>query len=138
MAISGQVLEETGMGFDKEVEMIRLASKNGAVFDCVRSHPPRCPANGESRCRCYHCPRKAPLLVALLAWLTASCSLDEAIERTQEIIDAAREISPDAFFLTHGGPINTPDDVRVMLERTTAHGFVGRFIAGASWAWNSH
>ena len=55
----------------------------------------------------------------------ATCSMDEAVARTQEIIDVAKAVNPDLFFLAHGGPINTPDDVRVMLERTAAHGFVG-------------
>jgi predicted TIM-barrel enzyme len=55
----------------------------------------------------------------------ATCSMDEAIERTQKIIEAVKRSNPDTFFLTHGGPINTPDDVRVVLDHTDAHGFVG-------------
>lgn len=55
----------------------------------------------------------------------ATCSMDEAIERTNNIIAGGSEINPDIFFLTHGGPINTPEDVRVVLDNTRAHGFVG-------------
>src|SRR5690606_10533355 len=55
----------------------------------------------------------------------ATCTMEEAIERTQKIIDAGREVNPDIFFLAHGGPINTPEDVRVVLDNTEVHGFVG-------------
>src|SRR5690606_36769224 len=55
----------------------------------------------------------------------ATSTMDEAIERTQEIIEAGREVNPDLFFLTHGGPVNTPDDVRQILAQTSAQGFVG-------------
>jgi predicted TIM-barrel enzyme len=55
----------------------------------------------------------------------ASCTMDDAIERTQAIIDAVKPANPDTFFLAHGGPVNTPEDVRVILDNTDAHGFVG-------------
>jgi predicted TIM-barrel enzyme len=50
---------------------------------------------------------------------------DFAIERTQEIVDAASRVRKDIFFLTHGGPINTPEDAGRILQATTAVGFVG-------------
>ena len=55
----------------------------------------------------------------------ASCSMDDAIERTQIIIDAVKKSNPDTFFLAHGGPINTPEDVRIVMDKTDVHGFVG-------------
>src|SRR5690606_20537320 len=57
--------------------------------------------------------------------VSATVDMDFAVERTQAIIEAARAGNPDIFFLAHGGPINTPADVRVILDRTDAHGFVG-------------
>ena len=119
-----QVLEETGMGFDKEVAMIRIASKMD-LFSIVYVATP-----DEAR---HMADAGADAIIAhvgttvggSIGVVEASCSMDEAVERTQKIIDAAKEINPDTFFLTHGGPINTPDDVRIILDRTTAHGFVG-------------
>ena len=55
----------------------------------------------------------------------AACSMDDAIERTNSIIEAGREVNPDIFFLAHGGPVNTPEDVRIILDKTGAQGFVG-------------
>ncbi len=119
-----QVLEETGMGFDKEVEMIRLASKM-ELFSIVYVATPQDARQMAEAGADAIIAHVGTTVGGSIGVVDASCSLDEAIERTQKIIDAASEINPDAFFLTHGGPINTPDDVRIMLERTSAHGFVG-------------
>jgi len=52
-------------------------------------------------------------------------SLDEAAKATQDLIAAARAAKPDVIVLAHGGPIERPQDVAYVLERTTAQGFVG-------------
>ena len=119
-----QVLEETGMGFDKEIEMIRLANKMD-MFSIVYVATPddaRQMADAGADAIIAHV---GTTVGGSIGVVDATCSMDEAVARTQEIIDAAKAINPDLFFLAHGGPINTPDDVRVMMERTTAHGFVG-------------
>jgi predicted TIM-barrel enzyme len=119
-----QVLEETGMGFDKEVEMVRLATKMD-LFSIVYVATPddaRQMAKAGADAIIAHVGTTVGGSVGVV---DATCSMDEAVERTQAIIDAAKEVNPTVFFMTHGGPINTPDDVRVMLERTSAHGFVG-------------
>jgi predicted TIM-barrel enzyme len=51
--------------------------------------------------------------------------MDEAVERTQAIIDAAKTVNPDIIFLAHGGPVNTPEDVRIIIDQTDVQGFVG-------------
>ena len=55
----------------------------------------------------------------------AVCSLDDAVERTQSIIEAARRVRKDIFFLSHGGPISAPQDAAYVNERTDCVGFVG-------------
>lgn len=119
-----QVLEETGMGFDKEVEMVRLATKM-ELFSIVYVATPddaRQMAEAGADAIIAHV---GTTVGGSIGVTEATCSMDEAVERTQAIIDAAKEVNPALFFLAHGGPINTPDDVRVMLDRTSAHGFVG-------------
>ena len=119
-----QVLEETGMGFNKEVEMIRLATRMD-LFSIVYVATPddaRQMADAGADAIIAHVGTTVGGSIGVVA---ATCSMDEAVERTQKIIDAAKEVNPDTFFLAHGGPINTPEDVRVILARTTTHGFVG-------------
>jgi predicted TIM-barrel enzyme len=48
-----------------------------------------------------------------------------AVARTEAMAAAARAERSDVIVLTHGGPIATPADVRHVLARTSAHGFVG-------------
>jgi len=55
----------------------------------------------------------------------AVCSLDDAVKRTQAIIETARQVRKDIFFLSHGGPISAPSDAAYVNERTDCVGFVG-------------
>lgn len=119
-----QVLEETGMGFAKEVEMVRLARQMD-LFSIVYVATPdeaRQMADVGADAIIAHVGTTVGGSIGVTG---ASCSMDEAVERTQAIIDAGRQVNPDTFFLAHGGPINTPDDVRQVLDRTDVQGFVG-------------
>jgi predicted TIM-barrel enzyme len=55
----------------------------------------------------------------------AVCTMEDAVKRTQAIIDGARQARRDIFFLAHGGPICSPEDAAYINERTDAVGFVG-------------
>lgn len=119
-----QVLEETGMGFDKEVEMVRIANKMD-LFSIVYVASPedaRQMAEAGADAIISHVGTTVGGSIGVTG---ASCSMDEAIGRTNEIVAAAKTVNPDLFFLAHGGPINTPEDVRVILEKADVHGFVG-------------
>jgi predicted TIM-barrel enzyme len=115
--------ESIGLGFVREVEMIALAREVGLYTTCYVRTP------DESR-------QMAEAGVALIVphvGLTsggtigagASISLDAAVTATQDMIDAARAVKPDVIALAHGGPMENPQDVAYVLERTTAQGFVG-------------
>ena len=55
----------------------------------------------------------------------AAISLDDAVKRVQAIVQGGRRVRKDIFFLSHGGPISTPDDAAYVNERTDCVGFVG-------------
>lgn len=118
------VLEETGMGFEKEVEMIRLASKMDlfSIVYVATAKEARLMAEAGADAIISHVGTTVGGSVGVVG---ATCTMDEAIDRTNQIIEAGRKVNKDVFFLAHGGPVNTPDDVRVILERTDAQGFVG-------------
>jgi predicted TIM-barrel enzyme len=118
------VLEETGMGFEKEVEMVRLATMMDlfSIVYVAKPEEARQMAEVGADAIIAHVGTTVGGSVGVVG---ATCSMDEAIERTNAIIAAGREVNPDILFLTHGGPINTPDDVREILAKTSAHGFVG-------------
>ncbi|WP_161889101.1 phosphoenolpyruvate hydrolase family protein [Pontibacter russatus] len=118
------VLEETGMGFAKEVEMIRLASRMDLFTIVYVASPEEARQMAEVGADAI-IAHVGTTVGGSIGVVGATCSMDEAIERTNSIISAGREVNPNIFFLTHGGPINTPEDVRVVLDNTGAHGFVG-------------
>ncbi|NQV74557.1 MAG: phosphoenolpyruvate hydrolase family protein [Bacteroidetes bacterium] len=118
------VLEETGMGFDKEVEMVRLASKMDlfSIVYVAKPEEARMMAEAGADAIIAHV---GTTVGGSIGVTEASCTMDDAIERTQKIIKEAKKVNPAMFFLAHGGPINTPEDVRIILDKTDVHGFVG-------------
>jgi len=118
------VLEETGMSFDKEVEMIRLATKMDlfSIVYVAKPEEAKQMADAGADAIIAHVGTTVGGSVGVVG---ATCTMDDAIERTQKIIEAGREVNPDIFFLAHGGPVNTPEDVRVILDNTEVQGFVG-------------
>ncbi len=91
-----QILEETGMGFDKEVEMGRLASKMdlfSIVYVATAQEAVQMAEVGIDAI----ISQVGTAVGGSIGVADASCSMDEAVERTQEIIDAARKVNPSIF-----------------------------------------
>jgi predicted TIM-barrel enzyme len=119
-----QVLEETGMSFSKEVEMVALASKM-ELFSIVYVATPEEAKQMADAGADAIIAHVGTTVGGSIGVVNATVTMDIAAERTQQIIDAGRSVNPDVFFLTHGGPVNTPEDVIEILSKTDAHGFVG-------------
>jgi predicted TIM-barrel enzyme len=122
-----QNLEETGMGYGLEVEMIRGASELGLLTCPYVFTPEDARAMTEAG---------ADVLVPHMGLTTSGSigaqtakTLDESVELVQAMRDAAVEVDPDVLVLCHGGPIAEPDDAAYVLERTT--GVVGFFGASS-------
>jgi predicted TIM-barrel enzyme len=119
-----QNLEETGMSYKLEVDMIRLARKmelftSPYVFNVEEAKQ----MTGAG----------ADIIVAHMGLTTSgsigaltTMNLDEAAENVQNIVDASRKENPDVIILCHGGPISEPEDAEFILKQTTGlHGFYG-------------
>ena len=120
-------LEETGMGYRKEVDMIAAASELG-LLTCPYVFTPE-----EAR---QMAAAGADVLIPHMGLTTkgsigatTAISLEESVKRVQELHDAAKAVKPDILVLCHGGPISEPDDVRYVLKNTT--GIVGFFGASS-------
>jgi predicted TIM-barrel enzyme len=119
-----QVLEETGMSFQKEVEMVALANKMD-LFSIVYVFTPeeaKLMAEAGADVVIAHV---GTTIGGAIGVTDAACSLDEATERTQNIALAARSVNKDIICLTHGGPISTPEDAAHVLANSDVQGFVG-------------
>jgi len=122
-----QGLEETGMGFGLEIDMIRLARERDLltapyVFDADQA--------------AEMARAGADVLVPHMGLTTGGAigaetarTLDESVALVQEWRDAARRVNPDILVLCHGGPIAEPDDAAYVLART--EGVVGFFGASS-------
>lgn len=120
-----RVLEETGMSFQKEVEMVRLATKMD-LFSIVYVGKPEEAVQMSDAGADAIIAHVGTTVGGSIGVTSATASMDDAIERTQKIVDAVKKSNPNTFFLAHGGPINTPEDVKYVLKNTTGlHGFVG-------------
>ncbi|NDU77208.1 phosphoenolpyruvate hydrolase family protein [Actinomadura sp. DSM 109109] len=122
-----QNLEETGMGYDLEVEMVRLARERGLVTAPYVFDEDQARAMAEAG---------ADVLVPHVGLTTkgsigagTALTLDEAVERVQAMRDAAAAVRPDVLVLCHGGPIAEPDDAAHVLART--EGVAGFFGASS-------
>ena len=118
------VLEETGMSVEKEFEMIGLARRMD-MFSIVYVGSPeeakRMAENGADAIIAH----VGTTVGGSIGVRDAVVSWDESIKRTQDIIDAAKTVRKDIFFLCHGGPINTPEDADRVIQATDCVGFVG-------------
>src|SRR4051812_22188105 len=119
-----EVLEETGMSVRKEFEMVALARKMDLFTVVYVAKPEEARAMAEAGADAI-IAHAGTTVGGAIGVKNAVISLDEAVKRTQAIIDAASRVRKDIVFLSHGGPISTPDDAAYVNERTDCVGFVG-------------
>lgn len=118
-------LERTGMGYGKEVDMIRAAHDHG-FFTCAYVFNAD-EATEMAKVGADAIIAHVGLTVGGSIGLkdTDAVSLEKAPAVVQEISNAARRIKSDVVVLCHGGPIATPADAAYVLQRCDAVGFVG-------------
>jgi predicted TIM-barrel enzyme len=119
-----QVLEETGMSVQKEFEMVMLARKMDLFSIVYVSSPEEARSMAEAGADAI-IAHVGTTIGGSIGVTNAAISIDDAVRRTQTIIDAARAVRRDIFFLSHGGPISAPEDAAYINEHTDAVGFVG-------------
>jgi len=119
-----QNLEETGMGYGLEVDMIRTAHALGLLTTPYVFNTDEAKAMAEAG---------ADIIVAHLGLTTkgaigatSALSLEQAPAKVQEICDTAKRVNPDVICLCHGGPAALPEDAEYVLQNTEGvHGFYG-------------
>ena len=122
-----QNLEETGMSFAKEVEMIGIAREMDLLTTPYVFSPDQAVEMAAAG---------ADVLVAHMGLTTKGSigartakSLDQAVAEIQAIHDASKKEREDILVICHGGPVSEPSDVRYVFERTC--GICGFFGASS-------
>jgi len=119
-----QILEETGMSVKKELEMIRLARKMDLFTIVYVAAPDEARAMAEAGADAI-IAHVGTTIGGSIGVKAAAVTMKDAVNRTRAIIDAARKVRKDIFFLSHGGPISRPEDAAYINEHTDCVGFVG-------------
>ncbi|WP_130865255.1 phosphoenolpyruvate hydrolase family protein [Acidipropionibacterium timonense] len=117
-------LEETGMGYGKEIDVIRMAHE----LDLITS-----PYVFDEEQAADMARAGADILVPHMGLTTSgtigaktAITLEEAAVKVQKLADAARRVNPDILCLCHGGPIANPEDAQYVLDHTEGiTGFYG-------------
>jgi predicted TIM-barrel enzyme len=117
-------LEETGMGFGLEVDLVRLARAKDMLTTPYVFNPDEATAMAQAG---------ADIVVAHMGLTTGGAigagtalTLADCVPRISAIADAARRVRPDILLLCHGGPIAMPEDAHYMLQHCPGiHGFYG-------------
>lgn len=119
-----QNLEETGMGYGLEVDMIHKAHELDMLTCPYVFDPSQAKAMAEAG---------ADILVAHMGLTTkgtigakTALTLDDCVVKIREIIAAGRSVRPDIMVICHGGPIAEPDDAAYIIkEIPELDGFFG-------------
>ena len=117
-------LEETGMGYGLEVDMIRTAHE----LDMLT-----CPYVFDAKQAADMAKAGADILVAHMGLTTkgsigaeTALTLDDCCEKIREIIKAGRSVNPDIMVICHGGPIADPVDAEYVIKKVPEiDGFFG-------------
>ena len=117
-------LEGTGMGYDKEIEVIALAHELDLFTSPYVFEPDQAKAMAKAG---------ADQLVAHMGLTTAgsigatvALTLDESIARVMALAEAGRSVRKDILVICHGGPFDEPEAVGEALPRMPGiHGFFG-------------
>lgn len=119
-----QVLEETGMSVKQEFEMVALARKMDLFTIVYVATPDEAKAMAEAGADAI-IAHVGTTVGGSIGVKGAVCTMDDAVKRTQAIIQGAKKVRKDVLFLSHGGPICTPEDAAYINEHTDCVGFVG-------------
>ena len=110
-----QNLEETGMGYGLEVEMVRKAHELDMLTCPYVFDPEQAKAMAEAG---------ADILVAHMGLTTkgtigaqTALTLDDCVVKIKAIIEGGRSVNPDVKVICHGGPIAEPEDAQYVIER---------------------
>ncbi len=122
-----QNLEETGMGYDLEIEMIAEAHRKEMLTCPYVFNASEAEAMAQAG---------ADILVAHMGLTTkgtigaeTALTLEESTKRVQSICDAGKKARGDVLVICHGGPIAEPEDAKYVMDHT--EGVCGFFGASS-------
>lgn len=115
--------ESLGLGYAREVEMIRVANKMKTFTMAYVFSPDEARRMVEAGVDCMVAHVRGTK-GGLVGYKGVSPK-EEAAKAVQEMIDAGRSVNPSVICLAHGGPFESPEETKFLYKHTNAQGFVG-------------
>jgi predicted TIM-barrel enzyme len=116
-------IDATRLGYPREVELVHMCAERDVFTVAYVFTPEEAEAMSEAG---------ADIVGAHVGLTTGgyigageAVSLDEACRVVQSMYDAAAGVRNDVLVVAHGGPLEDPESVRVVLEQTPVHGYLG-------------
>lgn len=114
-------MEKSGIGFAREVELIRIANQKDmfSVAWCMSPDQARQMAKAGADV----IGGMIGVTAGGMSGTSETSPLDDAVRQLIEIMEAAQSVNPDVLILTHGGPLNDVETARYSIQKTGAHGY---------------
>jgi len=115
------VLEQTGITYDNEINMLKMAKKMGMVtvaYAFNTSETERIVRGADPDVFIFH----AGTTVGGSIGYNHPDTVEDTARRTQEVYDVARKIKSDIILLTHGAALSTLQNGQYILDHTNGHG----------------
>ena len=117
-------LELTNLGFQKEVDMVRIAREKDIFTIVYVFKPEESAAMAEAGADVII--SHVGLTVGGMIGTTKSLTIEDSAKLTRSIMDAGKAVRDDVIYLAHGGPLATPEDFEKFLTfLPEIDGFVG-------------
>jgi len=118
-------LEDTGMGYSKEIEALKLAKELGMFTLGYAFNEEEARLVGEAKLDVLICHMGLTTGGAIGSKYSEAVSLEECAELIKRMTAEARKGHPEIMIFAHGGPISSPEDTGYIYANTEAVGFLG-------------
>lgn len=118
-------LEDTGMGYGKEISTLKLAAELGFFTIGYAFNEEEAAMVGEASLDVMICHMGLTTGGAIGSKFSESVSLEQSAALINRMTKAARKANPKVIIFAHGGPISSPEDTGYIYQHTEAVGFLG-------------
>ena len=120
-----QELEDTGMGYDKEIATLVLAKELGLFTIGYAFNEEEAEMVGKAGLDVMICHMGLTTGGAIGSKYSEAVSLEKCAELINRMTEKARAGNPDILIFSHGGPISSPEDTAYIYQHTESVGFLG-------------
>ena len=118
-------LEDTGMGYSKEIDTLKTASELGLFTLGYAFNEEEAAMVGKAGMDVLICHMGLTTGGAIGSKYSENISLADAAALVNRMAEAAQKGNPDILIFAHGGPISSPKDTEYIYQHTVSVGFLG-------------